>query len=293
MLRDNLLHFRGRDRDSKHSNILLTNRLEALTNSFTFYSYGERGLVRITGILGDLFPSLASIGSSKGGTPSFAPFDSTTFISRVLVPETAILLIKDDLGITSDEAACRVLFASQKFGSALFPDRGEDDNIDSIGVGMRVRLQKGRERYERHISEAERALGTERLTSGASSGSDEDEPAGVLPSIPNKAKGKTKGKRRKKSSSRALSAISSQSSVIDIPSDEDREDDDRAAVILLDDKTPKPRKKIRIGMVNDSQRYSAFSQSTPLIENWKKGKQKAGSSQRSASVTSITSDASR
>jgi len=196
--------------------------------------YGERGLVRITQIIGDLFPSLSRANLSKSGIQSFAPLDSTLFVSRVLVPESACLLIKDDLFLDSEEEAMRVLFASQTFGAAVYPDREDELEMDNIGIEMRVRLKKGKERHERHISEAERALGrsdTETEASSISRGA-------ICNTSFRDKKGKTK------SQSRTPSVSSAKSSLISISSDDGKETDDGdPAVLLLNDKTPKPRKK--------------------------------------------------
>ncbi|KAF8328450.1 RTC4-like domain-containing protein [Cantharellus anzutake] len=116
--------------------------------------YGERGLVRIANGLHDLFPGLST-------RPSFAPLDVENFLLRVLIPETARLLIMEDLAL--DEAdALSVLRESQKYGVAKFPDRGEEDALEKFGVSMRVRLKLGQERHLADTKEAERELRTER-----------------------------------------------------------------------------------------------------------------------------------
>ncbi|KAF8324247.1 RTC4-like domain-containing protein [Cantharellus anzutake] len=116
--------------------------------------YGERGLVRIANGLHDLFPGLST-------RPSFAPLDVENFLLRVLIPETARLLIMEDLDL--DEAdALSVLRESQKYGVAKFPDRGEEDALEKFGVSMRVRLKLGQERHLADTKEAERELRTER-----------------------------------------------------------------------------------------------------------------------------------
>jgi len=130
----------------------------------------------------------------------------------------------------------RVLFASQTFGAAVYPDREDELEMDNIGIEMRVRLKKGKERHERHISEAERALGrsdteTETEASSISRGATRNTSF-------RDRKGKTK------SQSRTPSVSSAKSSLISISSDDGKErDDGDPAVLLLNDKTPKPRKK--------------------------------------------------
>lgn len=86
------------------------------------FSYGERGYVLIFKTIGRLFPNLADeLCTSKLGH-SLAP---VAFISRVLVPEAARLLIQND-----DEEALDILIASQPFGAALHPDTDTNDDIE-------------------------------------------------------------------------------------------------------------------------------------------------------------------
>ena len=76
--------------------------------------------------IGRLFPNLAyELCTSKLGH-SLAP---VAFISRVLVPEAARLLIQNDLNV-SDEEALDILIASQPFGAALHPDTDTNDDIE-------------------------------------------------------------------------------------------------------------------------------------------------------------------
>lgn len=87
----------------------------------TFFSYGERGYVKIYGIMRVLFPDLpADLYSDWRLHPE-------SFVSRILVPEAARLLIKDDLGL-SDEGALDVLLRSRAFGIALHPDVDSEDH---------------------------------------------------------------------------------------------------------------------------------------------------------------------
>jgi len=87
--------------------------------------YGECGYVRIFGILSRLYPNLASDLCGGGLDCSLDPI---AFISRVLVPESARLLIKDDLNV-SDKDALDILVESRLFGTALHPD--SDSNYDN------------------------------------------------------------------------------------------------------------------------------------------------------------------
>lgn len=84
------------------------------------YSYGEQGLAVITQVLFDLFPTLPA--------DKIYPLDLNTYRSLVLVPETALLLIQEDLrmkhGPNKDitrSLALKVLRKSHKYGLAMFP----------------------------------------------------------------------------------------------------------------------------------------------------------------------------
>jgi len=76
--------------------------------------------------IGRLFPNLADeLCTSKSGC-SLGP---VAFISCVLVPEAAQLLIQNDLNV-SDEEALDILIASQPFGAVLHPDTDTNDDIE-------------------------------------------------------------------------------------------------------------------------------------------------------------------
>lgn len=80
--------------------------------------------MQIIKIIRHLFPDLTDELDKHGSTHPLCPID---FISRILVPETARLLIKDDLNV-SDEEALNILTASQRFGAALHPDADTDND---------------------------------------------------------------------------------------------------------------------------------------------------------------------
>ena len=102
----------GATRDSTFSlSAFLPQHLKSLV------SYGERGYVQIFKIIDELFPDLAV--TLRHDPNQRLGLD--VFISRILVPETARLLIKDDLCI-SDQEAFSVLLKSRAFGVALHPD---------------------------------------------------------------------------------------------------------------------------------------------------------------------------
>ena len=122
--------------------------------SYDIDSYGERGFVRIANALRDLFPGLTN-------QRSLEPLDVDGFFLRVLIPETARLLIMEDLGLNG-VAALSVLQESQKYGAAKFPDCGEEDGPEKFGISMRVRLKLGHERFLADKEEAEGELSRER-----------------------------------------------------------------------------------------------------------------------------------
>lgn len=186
--------------------------------------------------MNNLFPALTT------HTAAFKPLDSMTFVTAVLVPECALLLIKDDLKLSSDKEALRVLLDSQAFGVAAHPDRGEDDDmqIDEMGSEMRERIERGRERLHKHLDEARETVNGSRgaTTSQSKLGLSE--------------KGKGKGRAResaKSASSRASSVLStrSRSSVINISSSDNNNTDDDDDEVMIDDPTPKPKKKRLLG----------------------------------------------
>lgn len=205
-------------------------------------SYGERGFYRISQAMHDLFPGLSN-------QPSFAPLDVDSFLTRVLVPEAARLLIMDDQKISESEAL-NVLRDSQKYGLAKFPDRGEEDGLDKLGIGMRVRLKMGQERLEADKAEAEREIAAEKKA---------NERAARKLHSSGSSKSKDKGKGRATSRSIRGSSVSSSAStsykktrkkqdVIELLSaDSDADDDTNGSDIVLQlddiDQTPKPRPK--------------------------------------------------
>lgn len=74
--------------------------------------------MQIIKIIDQLFPNLAD---ELHCSDLDCPLDPIDFISHVLVPEAARMLIKDDLHV-SDQEVLNILMASQAFGAALHPD---------------------------------------------------------------------------------------------------------------------------------------------------------------------------
>lgn len=86
----------------------------------SFGSYGERGVMDITSALRDMF-DFDSMPSQR-----FKPLrEPGDFVRMVLLPETAAVLISEDLDISPAEARS-VMKRSWAFGLALHPLDGED-----------------------------------------------------------------------------------------------------------------------------------------------------------------------
>ncbi|EJU03670.1 hypothetical protein DACRYDRAFT_77371 [Dacryopinax primogenitus] len=76
--------------------------------------YGEQGMITIQRALMFMFPNMVASNTR--------PLSVDDFIRQVLVPEAAILLIRQDLQL-SRAKALQVLLKSRKYGLAQFPDR--------------------------------------------------------------------------------------------------------------------------------------------------------------------------
>lgn len=132
------------------------------------HSYGEKGTVIISHALYDIFPKIPP--------ERIAPLDQNSFRSRVLLPETALLLIREDLAENPEWAgkkvpkkvALKVMKDSAKYGSAMFP---EDDG--ETGVGDQA--LKKRAKARRKEIEQEEAREQEEAKAASSSFSEFDD----------------------------------------------------------------------------------------------------------------------
>ncbi|KAG8838914.1 hypothetical protein FRC18_002142 [Serendipita sp. 400] len=116
--------------------------------------YGEQGFAIISQVLFDLFPDISP--------EKTQPLDISNYFSVVLVPETAVLLIQQDLQEKEPaldkgplrSQALQVLRSSRKYGEAMFPVL--DNEEDTIGDDLaRERAQKMRKlREDEAVSEA-------------------------------------------------------------------------------------------------------------------------------------------
>ncbi|KAJ3154958.1 hypothetical protein HDU86_004477 [Geranomyces michiganensis] len=98
--------------------------------------YGPKGASAIASTLFDEFLA-PSCGPPPLSSFEAAPLTPIEFLQDVLVPEAALLLIKEDLkekGRTADQAsALATLVESAAYGAALFPD--DDDTSDGMDSG--------------------------------------------------------------------------------------------------------------------------------------------------------------
>lgn len=115
------------------------------------YSYGEQGFAVITQVLYDLFPDIPA--------NKISPLEMSNYLSLVLVPETALLLIQHDLQNQRDDShvskseALKVLHKSTKYGLAMFPvGEGEEDNAGDAFAWKRAMKMKEQREKETHIS---------------------------------------------------------------------------------------------------------------------------------------------
>ncbi|KAG8847074.1 hypothetical protein FRB91_000231, partial [Serendipita sp. 411] len=116
--------------------------------------YGEQGFAIISQVLFDLFPDISP--------EKTQPLDISNYFSVVLVPETAVLLIQQDLQEKEPaldkgplrSQALQVLRSSRKYGEAMFPVF--DNEEDTVGDDLaRERAQKMRKlREDEAVSEA-------------------------------------------------------------------------------------------------------------------------------------------
>lgn len=97
--------------------------------------------------------------------PRFAPLSAQTFLHSVLVPETALALVMEDMPAASRAEALKTLRASSRYGSLMFPD---DDEEDGAGEAMmRERARQRRKEIEREEAEERRQEQEEKDTATA------------------------------------------------------------------------------------------------------------------------------
>lgn len=122
-------------------------------------SYGELGSAIISQTLYTLFPP-TSVDASK--THPLTPAD---FIQRILVPQVGLLLIRDDLGL-SVEDALTTMRESVQYGVAMFPHggaEGGDKDEEEMGIADQMVMEQAiRRRKELEAEEREERDALER-----------------------------------------------------------------------------------------------------------------------------------
>ena len=109
-----------------------------------FLSYGEIGYSIIHQTVQSLFPAV------KMDPSLFMPLTWISFLQRVLIPETALLLIMEDLKVKGEEGsqeALKVLQESSEYGAGMFPDNDEEEEncitvADKIVMKRALKKQK-------------------------------------------------------------------------------------------------------------------------------------------------------
>lgn len=116
---------RGRSLDSKPVCLFY---FIVLTGRWGF-SYGEQDSIIIHQTLYLLFPP------DDMPLTSVDPLTLDQFITRVLVPETAVLLIQTDISLSTKAEALRVLDDSKKYGLAMFPEQAQGERQPKLARG--------------------------------------------------------------------------------------------------------------------------------------------------------------
>jgi hypothetical protein len=78
------------------------------------------------------------------------PLSVDQFFSHVLVPETALLLIQEDMSLSTREYALQVMRESKEYGVMMFPEHGQPDDVEKVGE----KLAWERARRQRKVLEA-------------------------------------------------------------------------------------------------------------------------------------------
>lgn len=76
-------------------------------------------------------------------------------MTRVLVPETAVLLIQNDMRLSTKEEALRVLDESKKYGVAMFPEQAQGEEAAEIGEQLAKERAKERRKLLEERGEAD------------------------------------------------------------------------------------------------------------------------------------------
>ncbi|GJJ11106.1 hypothetical protein Clacol_005337 [Clathrus columnatus] len=135
-------------------------KLASLTGQYATFEksqpgyYGEQGSIIIQQTLYSVFP----VGSIL--EEAVEPLTVEQFLSQVLVPETAALLIMEDMNLTSKTEALEVLEGSKKYGIAMFPER-HDDAVADVGERLAMERALSRRKYLQEIGDTEEDIARE------------------------------------------------------------------------------------------------------------------------------------
>lgn len=105
-------------------------------------SYGGRGSIILHQVLFAIYPPRILAAAQ----PLFAPLNVQAFLHSVLVPEAALALTMEDMPKKSRAEALKIMRASSRYGSLMFPDDGVDGAGDEM---MREQAKRRREEIEK------------------------------------------------------------------------------------------------------------------------------------------------
>jgi hypothetical protein len=78
-----------------------------------------------------------------------SPLSVDQFFTNVLVPEAALLLIKEDMSLNTREDAIQVMQESKEYGIMMFSEQAQPDDVAEIGEKFaRERAQEQRKLLE-------------------------------------------------------------------------------------------------------------------------------------------------
>lgn len=80
----------------------------------------------------------------------FLPVTHSNFLQRILVPETALRMIMEDLELTGEQGikeALKVLRDSSAYGAGMFPDNGgEGGHEECMTAGDKIVMERARKK---------------------------------------------------------------------------------------------------------------------------------------------------
>ncbi|KIJ55656.1 hypothetical protein M422DRAFT_199977 [Sphaerobolus stellatus SS14] len=100
--------------------------------------YGEQGSYVIHQTLYSIFPQ------DSIADDNVYPLSPDQFTTHVLVPESALLLIQEDMNLDDRAAALKIMEESKQFGVSMYPEQAQGDDVTE--VGERLAKQRAEER---------------------------------------------------------------------------------------------------------------------------------------------------